>query len=582
MENKNQKTEPGRCAKYAKYEYEKSSYAETYGVLQSFRQDGDIKLKADDNKIVIAHKVVLADASPYFHAMFTNFSERNHDLVVMREIDSTALQLLVNFLYSGKIMITEENVQDLLPASNLLQLQEVKEACCDFLQSQLCHTNCIGIYAIADLHSCMKLLTSSELYIQQHFSEVVGGEEFLTLSSPQVIQLISSDKLTVPSEEKVFESVIRWVKYESGSRKRILPQLMEHVRLPLTSKDYIIKKVAKEPLIKNCYKYYINEALNFYRLKPNYLIPHNIRNNPRHGDKVILVVSRFDTRESSKCISTKFYEPKISRWHDGPEMITDHNNPCLAVVKDNLVFAVGGFIDVYQQLQSVYVLDLSFESPCWKSSVEMLVKRNNFGVGVINSYLYAVGGHNINDGPLDNAEVLDYNTQEWRMITNMSTRRSGLGVGVLNNLLYAVGGCVSSLQPLKTVECYDPSLDTWTPVAKMSVRRKGVGVGVLDGVLYAVGGVYKSESLRSVEVYRPSTGVWTTIADMHIPRCGAGVVAADGLLYVFGGCEDYYHKDSTECYCPKTNTWTIVAHWVHKNCRARVVAINRPGHLKTC
>lgn len=33
--------------------------------------------------------------------------------------------------------------------------------------------------------------------------EVVGGDEFLSLSSEKVIKLISSDKLTVPSEEKV-------------------------------------------------------------------------------------------------------------------------------------------------------------------------------------------------------------------------------------------------------------------------------------------------------------------------------------------------------------------------------------------
>lgn len=33
--------------------------------------------------------------------------------------------------------------------------------------------------------------------------EVVEGDEFLSLSSDQVIKLISSDELTVPSEEKV-------------------------------------------------------------------------------------------------------------------------------------------------------------------------------------------------------------------------------------------------------------------------------------------------------------------------------------------------------------------------------------------
>lgn len=38
---------------------------------------------------------------------------------------------------------------------------------------------------------------------EQHFTDVVQGEEFLSLSLQQVCSLISSDKLTVSTEEKV-------------------------------------------------------------------------------------------------------------------------------------------------------------------------------------------------------------------------------------------------------------------------------------------------------------------------------------------------------------------------------------------
>jgi len=71
----------------------------------------DIKLETDDGQIIFGHKVILASASPYFHAMFTHFSEKTQDLVVMRQLDSTALQLLVEFIYSGEIMVTKKNVQ---------------------------------------------------------------------------------------------------------------------------------------------------------------------------------------------------------------------------------------------------------------------------------------------------------------------------------------------------------------------------------------------------------------------------------------------------------------------------------------
>ncbi|XP_016658368.2 kelch-like protein 2 [Acyrthosiphon pisum] len=131
----------------------------------------------------------------------------------------------------------------------------------------------------------------------------------------------------------------------------------------------------------------------------------------------------------------------------------------LAVVNENFVFAVGGVDSFRTFLRSVEILDLSSESPSWKSSVDMLVERNFPGVGVINNYLYAVGGHNKSDSALDSAEVFDYNTQEWRMVSSMCTKRYDFGVGVLNNLLYAVGGCDKPFQALDIVECYHPSLD---------------------------------------------------------------------------------------------------------------------------
>lgn len=41
------------------------------------------------------------------------------------------------------------------------------------------------------------------LFFFFYHREVVEGDEFLSLSSEQVVKLISSDELTVPSEEKV-------------------------------------------------------------------------------------------------------------------------------------------------------------------------------------------------------------------------------------------------------------------------------------------------------------------------------------------------------------------------------------------
>lgn len=43
--------------------------------------------------------------------MFTHFEEVNKDHINIRELDSNILQLLVDYMYTGEITITEENVQ---------------------------------------------------------------------------------------------------------------------------------------------------------------------------------------------------------------------------------------------------------------------------------------------------------------------------------------------------------------------------------------------------------------------------------------------------------------------------------------
>ena len=79
----------------------------------------------------------------------------------------------------------------------------MRDACCDFLKGQLHSTNCLGIRAFADVHSCADLMAAGHSFAEKHFSEVVQADEFLSLPSQQVEELICSDQLTVPSEEKV-------------------------------------------------------------------------------------------------------------------------------------------------------------------------------------------------------------------------------------------------------------------------------------------------------------------------------------------------------------------------------------------
>lgn len=97
--------------------------------------------------------------------------------------------------------------------------------CCEFLQKQLDPSNCLGIRAFADTHSCRELLRIADRYTQEHFIDVKESEEFLSLPINQLIDIISSDELNMTCEEDVFITVMQWIAYDVEQRKQCLSKV---------------------------------------------------------------------------------------------------------------------------------------------------------------------------------------------------------------------------------------------------------------------------------------------------------------------------------------------------------------------
>ena len=76
-------------------------------------------------------------------------------------------------------------------------MQEIQDVCCEFLKQQLHPSNCLGIRAFADTHSCRDLLRIADKFTQHNFQEVMESEEFLELPVNQLMDIISSDELNV-------------------------------------------------------------------------------------------------------------------------------------------------------------------------------------------------------------------------------------------------------------------------------------------------------------------------------------------------------------------------------------------------
>lgn len=109
-------------------------------------QFSDVGLVAGGN-VIRAHRSVLAAASAYFNAMFTGgLVEEQQELVEIHSISLKILSLLIDFIYTGNVEITQDNVQELFAAADMLELDEVVSGCITYLQEQLDSSNALGIY----------------------------------------------------------------------------------------------------------------------------------------------------------------------------------------------------------------------------------------------------------------------------------------------------------------------------------------------------------------------------------------------------------------------------------------------------
>ena len=257
----------------------------TFKKMESFRKNSklcDIVLVTGTKRIT-AHRLVLAAFSDYFSAMFTSdLSENNQGVVYLTDMDPTAVEALIQYAYTSHIEIRVDNVENLLSVACILQIDEVKQACSEFMKHQLHPSNCLGIRAFADGHGCSNLFKIADAFTKERFVEVVKNQEFVLLNADCVAQLLSSDDLNVSSESQIFNALTTWVEHDT-ERKKFLPRLLGLVRLPLLSPDFLVDKVEMSPLFRDVVpcRELIMEAMKYLLLPKRRFQLQNSRTSPR-------------------------------------------------------------------------------------------------------------------------------------------------------------------------------------------------------------------------------------------------------------------------------------------------------------
>ncbi|KAM9026023.1 LOW QUALITY PROTEIN: kelch-like protein 8 [Ara ararauna] len=480
------------------------------------------------SKFISRHKLVLACVRPYFRAMFlSEMAEAKQTVIEIRDFDGDAIEDLVKFAYSSRLTLTVGNVQSLLYAACILQVELVAKACCEYMKLHFHPSNCLAVRAFAESHNRIDLMEMADQYACQHFTEVVECEDFVSVSPQHLHKLLSSSDLNIENEKQVYNAAIKWLLSNPQHHATWLDVILAQVRLPLLPICFLMGVVAKEEIVKQNLKCrdLLDEARNYHLRLSSRAVPdfeYSIRTTPRKQTAGVLFCVGGRGGSGDPFRSIECYSICKNSWFFGPEMNSRRRHVG--------VISVGAPVVTFSsQGGANQGADLLFKSAFTRQNTnqnaaggsEHLQSSKSYGT-VHKNHVHAVGG---NEGvaSLSSVEKYDPHLDKWIEVKEMGQQRAGNGVhSELHGCLYVVGGFDDN-SPLSSVERFDPRSNKWESVAGLTTPRGGVGIATLMGKIFAVGGHNGNVYLNTVEAFDPIVNRWELVGSVSHCRAGAGV-----------------------------------------------------------
>ncbi|MBN3315159.1 GAN protein, partial [Atractosteus spatula] len=438
--------------------------------LRSFRQEKcfqDAVLVLDGEEIPV-QKNILAAASPYIRTRL-NYNPPKEDgsicKIELQGILVSVMNEILDYIFTGEIRLSEETIQDMVQAADLLLLTDLKALCCEFLEGCIAAENCIGIRQFA-LHYCLHHVhyVATE-FLETHFRDVSSTEEFRELSPERLKEIISLEKLNVGNEKYIFEAVVKWIAHDLEARKVYMKDVMSEVWVNGLDPNYVREQMLSDPLVRDI----IREC-------------NNIPLSPHHGEALL---ATFKPRGYSECIITLGGEDRATR---KPSAVMR----CMCPL-----------YDPNRQL--------------WIDLEPMSTARYGHGVVAAEGFLFVVGGQDKNKASLSSGERYDPDSNSWSPIPPMNEPRHNFGIVEIDGLIHVLGG-EDGEKELLSMEVYDMHVKTWKTQSSMTMVRKIGCYATMNKKIYAMGGGSYGKLYESVECYDPKTQQWTAICPLKERR----------------------------------------------------------------
>lgn len=211
-----------------------------------------------NNKVVKAHRNVLACGSPYFDSILKHHKVAREHLTVSCT-DVEIFNTLINYMYTGRVTVEHANVEELLRLADHFLMTKVVEYCIEFLGTKLSIENCLFTFYLTQRFKLKQLGNLVENWIVTHLNEVCDGQEVLGLHVLELQEFLKN-KMFVVSLYKLLQILTDWVGKHIQDREKELTKLLREVSWTNVDHNDIYKHV------EHCELYTKSELSLYYFL----------------------------------------------------------------------------------------------------------------------------------------------------------------------------------------------------------------------------------------------------------------------------------------------------------------------------
>uniref|UniRef100_A0A673JEL1 Kelch-like protein 29 n=1 Tax=Sinocyclocheilus rhinocerous TaxID=307959 RepID=A0A673JEL1_9TELE len=521
----------------------------------------DLKIIVEGKEFEV-HQNVLASCSLYFKDMSggQDSSSLGEKLELkMTNIGADVLELLLEFVYTGSLVIHSANAKTLLEAANKFQFNTFCKVCVSFLEKQLTAANCLGVLAMAEAMCCTELHNMAKAFALQNFPDVAGQDEILSISTEDLINYLSNDSLNTKAEELVYETVIKWIKEDPVGRVQHISELLAVVRLPFIHPSYLLNVVDNEELIKSseACRDLVNEAKRYHMLPHARQEMQTPRTRPRLSAGVAEVIVLVGGRQAigmnqRSLTAVTCFNPQNSKWYPLASLpFYDREFFSVISAGDNIYLSGGTESGV--TVADVWCYMSLLDN--WNLVSRMTVSRCRHNSLVYDGKLYTIGGLGV-AGNLDHVERYDTITNQWETVSPLPKPVHSAAATVCGGKIYVFGGVNEAGRSAGVLQSYVPQTNTWSFIESPMIDNKYAPAVSLNGFIFILGGAYA----RATTIYDPDKGNIKAGPNMNHSRQFCSAAILDGKIYATGGIvsSEGPALGNMETFDPCTNTWTLL------------------------